>query len=174
MGETKDEKQVLNAQNYFDYIKKQKAQVKTQPFFQQKRMEYKVKMPNATLKPNENYLPIKQNFWMKIKSKLSKIFGSKPKQEEKNMLKAETINKDIVNNKNNDKSFVPKVNVLKPQEETIVISDIHGNMEKWNCITKTLKDKPSIKLIIEGDAMDRGKYGLQILLQISHLKILML
>lgn len=93
-GETKDEKQVLNAQNYFDYIKKQKAQAKTQPFFQQERMESKVepKTPSVTLKPKGNDLPIKQNFWMKIKAKLSKIFGSKSKQEEKNILKAETIN----------------------------------------------------------------------------------
>lgn len=170
-GETKDEKQVLNAQNYFDYIKKQKAQAKNSPFFQQERMESKVepKTPSVTLKPNGNDLPIKQNFWMKIKAKLSKIFGSKPKQEEKNILKADTINEAIVDNKNNNKSFVPKVDVLKPREETIVVSDIHGNIEKWNCITKALKDKPSMKLIIEGDAMDRGKYGLQILLQIKEL-----
>lgn len=59
----------------------------------------------------------------------------------------------------------------KPKEKTeiIAISDIHGNMEKWNCVRKLLRDKPNVKLIIEGDAMDRGQFGLQILLQIKEL-----
>ncbi len=65
------------------------------------------------------------------------------------------------------KSFVPKSDIYKPQ--TIVISDLHGDMNRWNTIREHLQKYPNTKFIIEGDAMDRGAYGIDILLEIKEL-----
>ena len=54
-------------------------------------------------------------------------------------------------------------------EQVIAISDLHGNMQKWQEIKKQMATNPNMKLLILGDAMDRGGYGLEILLQIKEL-----
>lgn len=71
--------------------------------------------------------------------------------------------------------FVPVVKTPKPiqqetlKQEIVVISDIHGDINKWNHVKNALKKNPKMKIIILGDAMDRGEYGLQILMQIKEL-----
>ena len=49
----------------------------------------------------------------------------------------------------------------------IVVSDLHGNIKKWNEIKKFLKYSPNTKFFILGDAMDRGDDGLKILREIK-------
>lgn len=63
--------------------------------------------------------------------------------------------------------IVSKVDIYKPQ--TIVISDLHGDMNRWSTIREHLKTFPNTKFIIEGDAMDRGAFGIDILLEIKEL-----
>lgn len=59
--------------------------------------------------------------------------------------------------------------VKKVEQETIVISDLHSNVERWNLVQRKLAENPNLKVIILGDAMDRGSYGVEILLQIKEL-----
>ncbi len=54
-------------------------------------------------------------------------------------------------------------------EQVIAVSDLHGNMEKWEAVKKYMQTNPNMKLLILGDAMDRGNCGLEILLQIKEL-----
>ena len=54
-------------------------------------------------------------------------------------------------------------------EQVIAVSDLHGNMDKWQAIKKQMRTNPNTKLIILGDAVDRGEYGIEILLQIKEL-----
>lgn len=54
-------------------------------------------------------------------------------------------------------------------ERIIAVSDIHGNIEKWNAIKRLAQENPNVKLLILGDAIDRGGYGIEILLQIKEL-----
>lgn len=66
--------------------------------------------------------------------------------------------------------YTPTVTSPKEQpEQVIAISDLHGDMNKWNAIKQYMKTNPNMKLVILGDAMDRGDYGLEILLQIKEL-----
>ncbi len=55
------------------------------------------------------------------------------------------------------------------KDEIVVVSDLHGNLQKWEMIKETLIKNPKRRLIIEGDAMDRGQFGVEILLQIKEL-----
>lgn len=57
----------------------------------------------------------------------------------------------------------------KNSEQVIAISDLHGNIEKWNKMKDYMSKNPNTKVMILGDAMDRGEYGLEILLQIKEL-----
>lgn len=51
----------------------------------------------------------------------------------------------------------------------IVISDLHGDFEHWSKIRFELNKNPNLKVTILGDAMDRGEFGPEILLQIKEL-----
>ena len=53
--------------------------------------------------------------------------------------------------------------------ETIVISDLHGRLNSWLSVKKMIQKNPNLNVIILGDAMDRGDYGVEILLQIKEL-----
>lgn len=57
----------------------------------------------------------------------------------------------------------------KTEPQTIVIGDLHSNVQRWNIVRTKLQQDPSLKVIILGDAMDRGEYGVEILLQIKEL-----
>lgn len=63
----------------------------------------------------------------------------------------------------------PVVRDAQPIPEHIVISDLHGNINHWNMIKEELKKNPKLKVTILGDAMDRGEFGPEILLQIKEL-----
>lgn len=63
----------------------------------------------------------------------------------------------------------PVVRDAQPTPEHIVISDLHGNINHWNTIKEELKKNPKLKVTILGDAMDRGEFGPEILLQIKEL-----
>lgn len=55
------------------------------------------------------------------------------------------------------------------QQEIIVISDLHGNMEKWNNVKDYLSKNTNTKILILGDATDRGEHGIEILMQIKEM-----
>lgn len=55
------------------------------------------------------------------------------------------------------------------KKEIIVISDLHGKMDRWQQVKNAMAQNPNMKVVILGDAMDRGDNGLEILLQIKEL-----
>lgn len=55
------------------------------------------------------------------------------------------------------------------REQVIAVSDLHGNMEKWKTIKNMMQSNPNMKLFILGDATDRGRHGIEILLEIKEL-----
>lgn len=55
------------------------------------------------------------------------------------------------------------------EPEHIVVSDLHGDIKKWGEVKKLIQKNPNIKVTMLGDAMDRGDYGPEILLQIKEL-----
>ena len=52
-------------------------------------------------------------------------------------------------------------------EEVIAISDIHGDLGRWGFVQQKFELNPNAFFVIEGDAMDRGSRGVEILLQIK-------
>lgn len=67
-------------------------------------------------------------------------------------------------------SQVNKENIsINQQPQTIVVSDLHGRKDSWETIKNKLAQNPNLNFIILGDAMDRGNYGMEILLQIKEL-----
>lgn len=58
---------------------------------------------------------------------------------------------------------------IKEQKEVIAVSDLHGNIEKWNELKDYLEKNPNTKTLILGDATDRGEYGIEILMQIKEM-----
>ena len=86
--------------------------------------------------------------------------------------KMEETNKKV----NPDKDFLQNLKVkqesIKRQpepEKILVISDLHGDINKWEAIKSIMKQSPNTKITILGDAMDRGEYGVEILLEIEEL-----
>lgn len=140
--------------------------------------------------PKEVLLPKKVSTFDKIRNRF-RSFISKliPKKEEKakgnqsNVKTESKYNVDIVAAKERFQrelrfegleQTTPMVENRKEiknenKKETIVIGDIHGDMQKWMCVKDAMRKNPNIELIILGDAMDRGNYGLEILLQIKEL-----
>lgn len=62
-----------------------------------------------------------------------------------------------------------EINKNNQQEQVIAVSDLHGNIEKWNQIKKYMETNPNMKVMILGDATDRGENGIEILMQIKEL-----
>lgn len=60
-------------------------------------------------------------------------------------------------------------NVRKRELQSIVISDLHGNLKKWQIVKQYIKENPNTSLIILGDAIDRGPDGINILYDIKEL-----
>ena len=50
-----------------------------------------------------------------------------------------------------------------------VMSDIHGNLDRFNSIMKQIDLQETDTLYIQGDVVDRYKYGPKILMQIMSL-----
>lgn len=124
-----------------------------------------------------NNLPKKQTIWDKIKSKVLSLFNKDRKSsstnQSPNMANFQENNNVVRPKKETNIRIDYKQENFKSQQplepEIIVISDLHGNLQKWNCVKQALKENPKRKLIIEGDAMDRGTHGLEILMQIKDL-----
>lgn len=58
-----------------------------------------------------------------------------------------------VNRRKDKTDFVQKVDI-KP--ELFVVSDLHGDINRWNIIKEQLKQHTNRQFIIEGDAINRG------------------
>lgn len=50
---------------------------------------------------------------------------------------------------------------------TYIMSDIHGNIDRFNSVMKQIKLEPTDTLYILGDVVDRYKYGIKILMLIK-------
>jgi len=111
-----------------------------------------------------------------IKSFFEKIFGkgthNKTKEQEvKNMQQQNNGHRKYCEELSNYGSYNSKQaqkRHAQPQQ-TIVISDLHGDIAKWEWVKQAMSKNPNMKIIILGDAMDRGDYGVEILLQIKEL-----
>ncbi len=57
----------------------------------------------------------------------------------------------------------------KKPKHIIVVGDLHGDIDKWKSLRKYMSKNPNMHVVILGDAMDRGNYGISILLQIKEL-----
>lgn len=80
--------------------------------------------------------------------------------------KRTSLNQRISNQQNNLRQRAP---LQKPQgpKDLYVVSDFHGNIEGYNkAVTKLMAGN---RIIILGDAMDRGEYGMEILEGIKNL-----
>lgn len=148
---------------------------------QRERFEKLIPQINENLSREEKYsitrgnLPIvkKENIIMKIPlfKYINKLINQlkyknteKSRKTKQKMLEA---NSQITEKKQRDLDKIsPKVE-LEP--ETIVVSDIHGDMRRWNKLQEYMKSHPNNRIIIEGDAMDRGENGVNILLQIKEM-----
>ena len=53
------------------------------------------------------------------------------------------------------------------EQQILVTSDFHGRIDKWEICKSMLKKDPSLTFVILGDAMDRGEYGPEILMEIK-------
>ena len=69
----------------------------------------------------------------------------------------------------NENSGKIDYNNMDKKIDTIVIADLHGDMKKWNIVKSYLQKNQYVTLIILGDAIDRGKNGVNILLDIKAL-----
>lgn len=113
---------------------------------------------------NKGNLPKKQNWFDKIRGKIKDFFNKNATQTSETIDKVSQVNSIA---KGHDE-LVKRLRT-EHKDETVVISDLHGNLQKWEMVKKTLIENPKRKLIIEGDAMDRGQFGVEILLQIKEL-----
>ena len=57
----------------------------------------------------------------------------------------------------------------KYEQQIIAVSDLHGDLDKWESVKKYMQKNPNSKVLILGYAMDRKDYGPEILLQIKEL-----
>lgn len=72
-------------------------------------------------------------------------------------------------NPNNFNSYDININAEKKEPQDIVISDLHGDLDKWKKVKEYLKKNPNTNLIILGDAIDRGAEGINILYDIKEM-----
>lgn len=120
---------------------------------------------NLPIKPTENIL-MKIPGIRKIIETINKFKDRKNEKKENNQHLSQNNKENKVNKRKNKTNFVQKVDI-KP--ELFVVSDLHGDINRWNIVKEQLKQHPNRQFIIEGDAMDRGEYGVDILLQIKEL-----
>ncbi len=112
----------------------------------------------------------KENPLMKIPivKKIYEMMQNKKIEEQLNDKENEEIN---TSNKTKPRSDIRQDVKVKQKNKTesIVISDLHGDAAKWEWAKQKLKENPSLKLIILGDAMDRQDYGVEMLLEMQQL-----
>lgn len=101
----------------------------------------------------------------------TKFFKQKPAQEsfiDSTISTAHSTFKEEIKTEQT-KLKSPAIRDAQPNPEHIVISDLHGNINHWNMIKNELEKNQKLKVTILGDAMDRGEFGPEILLQIKEL-----
>lgn len=159
----KDIEHILKYQKYISIQEKEEF-YKMFPIISQ-MTSFEQTEKKALISKKENIflkIPIIRRIYEKIKSKnvkKSKIIGAGTKDKE-----PETIKGD------GEKLFRKELGrKLQSKKETIVISDLHGNIERWEIVRKQLIVNPNLKVIILGDAMDKGPFGVEILLEIKEL-----
>lgn len=127
-----------------------------------KNIENEVDKNNALIVPEK-----KLNIFQKIKN----FFTKRKNTTQINANVQETNNKNANDFRKKQrvdvKSKVPVQRQYEP--EYIAISDLHGNMDKWNMVKHLIDSNPNVNVIMLGDAMDRGDFGPEILLQIKEL-----
>lgn len=77
--------------------------------------------------------------------------------------------KELRDPKNYSQAPIYQTPKIEKTEQIVVISDMHGDLVKWEWIKQAMIENPNMKIIVLGDAMDRGENGLEILLQIKEL-----
>lgn len=127
-----------------------------------KNIENEVDKNNALIVPEK-----KLNIFQKIKNFFTKRKNTT--QINANVQKTNNKNANDFRKKQrvDVKSKVPVQRQYEP--EYIAISDLHGNMDKWNMVKDLIDSNPNVNVIMLGDAMDRGDFGPEILLQIKEL-----
>ena len=146
-----------------------------------RKMLYKNMYPKEDVK-NTPQSPKKVSAFDKIINKLRSLFGRKKRDRvlvsQRAIVQSNVANRRPIPELERANEFRKenRVNINKRPEkkpdskkETLVIGDLHGNMQKWLYVKEALRKNPNLKIIILGDAMDRGQYGLEILLQIKEL-----
>lgn len=83
--------------------------------------------------------------------------------------KSEANNSDIAKTERRSSNNQEAISQLDNMPDTIVISDLHSRMDRWEFVKQKMKKNPNLNVIILGDAMDRGSYGVEMLLQIKEL-----
>lgn len=135
-----------------------------------KKVKESLKQMNMS---NISNLPKEPTWFDKFRGKIKKFFkkesGNKKTSPNLKEIKNDKYVKGEHNNFINDLSKYNTSISEYFKDETVVISDLHGNLDKWNMAKETLNENPKRKLIIEGDAMDRGQFGVEILMQIKDL-----
>lgn len=131
---------------------------------------------NEKMQRTENALTVrkeKKSIFKKIEAFINKITG---KSNRKNKEVKKYSQNENISSKNNfredvkvENSPIIPNNFAEQEPEYIVISDLHGNMERWEDVKRAMRESPNMRVIMLGDAMDREKYGPEILLQIKEL-----
>ena len=112
----------------------------------------------------------KNSIFNKIKKFLNKITGnSKTKNSPKQVVTNSTNNASEFRNSQRVEKNSNIDSNSKKQTEYVAVSDLHGNINRWNMVKSLLNERPNVKIIMLGDAMDRGEFGPEILLQIKEL-----
>lgn len=168
-----------------DYVKNN---IESFPFYAKKRYNeltphieriFRAEEDAKRQENNKLIVPKKQSritaIWNKIKEFFSRK-GEKTELEGNNKVSEQNITNAHDNMRRelqvNPKQQQPKQQQPKqqqPKPEHIVVSDLHGNIGRWNQLQLALKKNPNLKVTILGDAMDRGAYGPEILMQIKEL-----
>lgn len=149
------------------------------------RAEEEAKKDKEKQENNQLIVPKTQSKITAILNKIKKFFSKEEKETGKNSQESKQNTMNAYNNTNNiRKELQVEVNQSKqnpqqprqqkpkqqqPKPEHIVVSDLHGNIGRWNQLQLALKKNPNLKVTILGDAMDRGAYGPEILMQIKEL-----
>lgn len=101
----------------------------------------------------------------------SNIVSNKPKPAEPQTTTDDrhTSYRETLAPKNYSQEPLPQRKEEQKLEQIVVISDLHGDPIKWEWIKQEMIVNPNMKILILGDALDRGDYGTEILLQIKEL-----
>ena len=147
---------LLENQEKFDEIQKQNFSVMLEQI-------------NELIEPETNKALIykKENPFLKLPG-IKQIYGliqSRILAQNKNNID------EMLKQEHNDEKSINPIDAYRYEipRETIVISDLHGRIDKWDFVKQKISKDPYLDIVILGDAMDRGEFGPEILLEIKEL-----